>query len=127
MTSPTVHTAVGAATGGLVTVAILASLGLKPRQAPQSPPPVAPGTGPASGNAQLVDLLRSIDGKLDSKLVETPTTAGEALHRIGFVLESSSKTLDRDLDRIGRELQALQHEVAGVRHDLDGILGALRR
>lgn len=127
MTSPTVHTAVAAATGGLVTVAILASLGLAPRQAPQSPPPVAPGTGPASGNAQLVDLLRSIDGKLDSKLVETPTTAGEALHRIGFVLESSSKTLDRDLDRIGRELQALQHEVAGVRHDLDGILGALRR
>ena len=51
------------------------------------------GAANTASNDEVVRLLRSIDQKLDSRLVETPATVGQAVHRVGFIAENLGKDM----------------------------------
>lgn len=79
---------------------------------PQATPPGAANT---ASNDEVVRLLRSIDQKLDSRLVETPATVGQAVHRVGLIAEN-----------LGKDMRALLADTRRLVADVDTIKSRTR-
>ncbi len=79
---------------------------------PQATPSGAANT---ASNDEVVRLLRSIDQKLDSRLVETPATVGQAVHRVGFIAEN-----------LGKDMRALLADTRRLVGDVDTIKSRTR-
>ncbi len=73
---------------GLAGASLVVLLGFA--SGPQATPSGAANT---ASNDEVVRLLRSIDQKLDSRLVETPATVGQAVHRVGFIAGNPGKDM----------------------------------
>lgn len=96
------------ALAGLAGAMLVVLLGLA--SGPQAAPPPAPQPPPPGGD-EVVRLLRSIDQKLDSRLVENPATVGQAVHRVGFIVEQISREM-RDLAGSTRGLASDTRRIA---------------
>jgi hypothetical protein len=75
--------------------------------------PQAPATAPVPPLAgdEVVRLLRSIDQKLDSRLVENPATVGQAVHRVGFIAEN----LGKDMRQLLADTRQLVSDVSTIK------------
>lgn len=105
------HLLAGVAGATCVLLFGFASAPPTPAQDAAAPPAVAiPGD-------EVVRLLRSIDQKLDSRLVENPSTVGQAVHRLGFIAENlgkDMKSLLADLKRVSDDVHFMRNRVRGI-------------
>ncbi len=99
------HASISHAISGLAGASLVVLLGLA--RAPQTPPVT---TTSAASPDEVVLLLRSIDQKLDSRLVATPATIGQAVHRVGFIAES----LDKDMKQLLTDTRKLVSDVGSI-------------
>jgi hypothetical protein len=102
MTRPGFSHVVAGLAGALLVVLLGFASGPQAPAAPQAPP---------SSSDEVVRLLRSIDQKLDSRLVENPVTVGQAVHRVGFIAEN----LGKDMTQLLADTRKIVSDVSTIK------------